>query len=51
MTGGLLLSSLLCSTIAYQRVCWGGGLNKYQCSNFNYGAPPLKLPYVTLSLT
>jgi hypothetical protein len=30
MTCGLLLSSLPCSTIAYQRVCWGGGFNKYQ---------------------
>jgi hypothetical protein len=30
MICGLLLSSLPFPTIAYQRVCWGGGLNKYQ---------------------
>ena len=30
MTCGLLLSSLPFSTIAYQRVCWGGGLIHYQ---------------------
>jgi hypothetical protein len=30
MIRGLLLSSLPFSTIAYQRVCWGGGLIHYQ---------------------
>jgi hypothetical protein len=30
MRCGLILSSLPLSTIAYQRVCWGGGLIHYQ---------------------
>ena len=41
MTCGLLLSSLPFSTIAYQRVCWGGGLNKYQGTAADYLQRPL----------
>ena len=44
MICGLLLPSLPFPTIAYQRVCWGGGLNKYQsaapdCLQRPLGAP------------